>query len=129
MSARTPRVAVGTVEHAAAVTRFLSAAIGGDLTAFVDALDPDVVLTADGGGQVTAVRRPVHGADRVARFLRGTVRMIKPSERAQIISVNGAPGLGIFDGDELTTVVSLTISDDRISRVDIIRAPLKLPQR
>jgi RNA polymerase sigma-70 factor, ECF subfamily len=126
VSARAPRVQVGAPEHTAAVTRFLAAAAGGDLTALVAALDPDVVLTSDGGGQVSAARRPVRGADRVARFLRGLASMVQPGERVQVINVNGAPGLGVFSGDDVTTVVSLTISGDRISRVDIIRAPLKL---
>ncbi len=30
---------------------------------------PDVVLTADGGGKAKAARRPVVGADKVARLL------------------------------------------------------------
>lgn len=43
-----------------------------------------------------------------------------------MITVNGAPGLGVFDWDELTTVVSFTMNGTGISRVDAIRAPLKL---
>ena len=84
ISARAPRVTVGTAEHAAAVTRFLEAAIGGDLAALVGALDPDVVLTSDGGGQVSAARRPVHGADRVARLLLGLIGRIPPAAEVQV---------------------------------------------
>jgi RNA polymerase sigma-70 factor, ECF subfamily len=127
VSARAPRVQVSMAEHSTAVNQFLNAAAGGDLSALLAALDPDVVLTSDGGGQVTAARKPVHGAGKVARFLRGAVRFIDPAEQVRVITVNGAPGLGIFRDSELTTVVSFTTTDDRISRVDIIRAPLKLP--
>ncbi|MEQ4722218.1 RNA polymerase sigma factor SigJ [Nonomuraea sp. B19D2] len=128
INARAPRVTVGTIEHNVAVARFLQAAVGGDLAPLLEALDPDVILTSDGGGQVTAARRPVHGADNVARFLSGAIRMLKPSEHAKILNVNGTPGLGFFDGDSLTSVVSLTFLENRISRIDIIRAPSKLPR-
>jgi RNA polymerase sigma-70 factor (ECF subfamily) len=127
ISARAPRVTVGTAEHAAAVTRFLEAAIGGDLAALVGALDPDVVLTSDGGGQVSAARRPVHGADRVARLLLGLIGRIPPAAEVQVISVNGAIGLGVLSGGQLTTVASLTTASGRITRVDLVLAPGKLP--
>jgi RNA polymerase sigma-70 factor (ECF subfamily) len=126
INARAPRVEVSKAEHHAALIRFLNAAIGGDMSALLAALDPDVVLTSDGGGQVGAARRPVYGADRVARFMTGTVRFFKPTEVVRMITVNGAPGLGVFDGDDLTAVASFTMTGDRISRVDVIRAPLKL---
>jgi RNA polymerase sigma-70 factor (ECF subfamily) len=126
ISDRAPRVQVSKAEHHATVTRFLSAAIGGDMSGLLAALDPDVVLISDGGGQVSAARRPVYGADRVARFLTGTARFYKPTEEVRIISVNGATGLGLFDGDELTAVASFTMKGDRIGRIDVIRAPLKL---
>jgi hypothetical protein len=68
---RCPRANVGSAEHDAAVTAFLRAAAGGNLSALLTALDPDMVLTSDGGGQVPAARRRVHGANRVARFVLG----------------------------------------------------------
>jgi len=126
ITARAPRVQVSKAEHDAAVTRFLNAAIGGDMSALLATLDPDVVLISDGGGQVSAARRPVYGADRVARFLTGTARFYKPTEHVRMITVNGAAGLGLFDGDELTGVASFTMNGDRIGRIDVIRAPLKL---
>jgi len=128
VSARAPRVNVGSAEHDATVTAFLRAAAGGNLSALLTALDPDVVLTSDGGGQVSAARRPVRGADRVARFLLGLTAKIRPGEHVQVINVNGARGLGLFDNDGLTTVVSLTVAGDRITRVDLVRAPGKLPR-
>ena len=36
-----------------------------------------------------------------------------------VLNINRDPRLGIFDGDKLTGVVSLTTSDARITRVDI----------
>jgi len=68
----------------------------------------------------------MYRADRVARFMTGIVRFFKPTDVVRMITVNGAPGLGVFDGDDLTAVASFTMNRDRISRVDVIRAPLKL---
>ena len=42
------------------------------------------------------------------------------------VMVNGAPGLAVLEGDACDFVISLTLKGDRISRVDIIRAPDKL---
>jgi RNA polymerase sigma-70 factor (ECF subfamily) len=97
------------------------------MAALVGALDPDVVLTSDGGGQVSAARRPVHGADRVARLLLGLIGRIPPAAEVQVISVNGAIGLGVLSGGQLTTVASLTTASGRITRVDLVLAPGKLP--
>src|SRR5215210_2014770 len=49
--------------------RFLEAASNGDLEALMEVLSPGVTLVADGGGRALAPRRPLRGADKVARFL------------------------------------------------------------
>jgi RNA polymerase sigma-70 factor (ECF subfamily) len=123
-----PRLDVGAAEHDETVTAFLSAAAGGDLDALLATLDPDVVLTSDGGGQVSSARKPVYGADRVARFVLGIGTKLEPDEAIAIITVNGATGIGVHRGEVLTTVVSLTVVAGRVTRVDLVRAPEKLPR-
>ena len=108
------------------VTRFLDAASGGDLDGLASILDPSVVLTSDGGGAVTAARRPVHGAERVTRFLLGTASKISPSDDVKMIGVNGLGGVGLYRENALIGVISLTVVDELITRVDIVRAPSKL---
>src|SRR5690606_24019422 len=49
--------------------RFLAAADTGDMAGLMALLAPDVVWTTDSGGKATAARRPITGADRVARVL------------------------------------------------------------
>ena len=126
LAAEKPRLDVGSAEHDQAVVAFLAAAGGGDVHALVAALDPDVVLTSDGGGLVSAALRPVHGADSVARFVLGIAARQAFDEVLQIVSVNGATGLGVLRGDRLTNVMSLTVSAGKVVRVDIVRAPDKL---
>jgi RNA polymerase sigma-70 factor (ECF subfamily) len=127
VTAGAPRIDVSNAEHRATVSAFSRAAAEGDLDALVAVLDPDVTLTSDGGGQVTAARRPVHGADRVARFMIGVAHKIGPGQRVASILVNGAPGLAVLRNDEILAVAALTLANRRITRVDLVLAPHKLP--
>jgi RNA polymerase sigma factor (sigma-70 family) len=49
--------------------RFLEATSTGDLEGLMAILLPGVTLVADSGGKALAPRRPVHGAEKVVRFL------------------------------------------------------------
>ena len=126
VAAGTPRLEVDRATHEAVVAAFKHAAIGGDLPTLMTMLDPDVKLTSDGGGKVRAARRPVHGANRVARMLVGLAKLLGTDHQPSPVMVNSAPGLAVLEGDECDFVISLTLEGDRISRVDIIRAPDKL---
>lgn len=80
---------------------FLAACTGGDIRPLLALLAPDVVLVADGGGVVSAARRPVEGADNVARFVLGIVRKYAEAvAKGQDLGievvpdgVNGAPAI------------------------------------
>ncbi len=109
------------------VEAFASAAASGDLAALIRVLDPDVVLVSDGGGLVTSARRPVIGADRVARFLRGILAKEQPGDVIDRVVVNGALGFAVYQQGQLVTVVSVTAAAGRVTRLDLIRAPGKLP--
>lgn len=106
----------------------MSAAVGGSLLNLVAVLDPNVVLTSDGGGVVTSARRPVLGADRVARFVLGIASRIDPDEEVDVMLVNGDPGIVVRRAGVVSSVLSLTVSDGQVSRIDIVRAPAKLPR-
>jgi RNA polymerase sigma-70 factor (ECF subfamily) len=74
----------------------------------LDVLAPDVVLVADGGGEVAAVRRPVVGRDRVATLL-SRFRTIAPDAVVGTVWLNGAPAGRIDLAGELDTAVSLVV--------------------
>ena len=109
------------------VEAFASAAASGDLVALIGVLDPDVVLVSDGGGLVTSARRPVLGADRVARFLLGILAREQPGDAIDRVVVNGALGFAVYQQGQLVTIVSVTAAAGRVTRLDLIRAPGKLP--
>ncbi|MFD0692378.1 hypothetical protein [Actinomadura fibrosa] len=56
----------------------------------MEVLAPDVTLWSDGGGKVTAARRPLHGPDQVARWMLGV--MAKP--QSADITLRPAPTNG-----------------------------------
>jgi RNA polymerase sigma-70 factor (TIGR02957 family) len=124
VAARRPRVPVSTTEQRLVVERFLAAIRGGDLQHLLDVLAPDVVIVADGGGLVPAVRRPVEGATRVAKLLLQGLRSAAPDVR--VTWLNGSPGLLIDAGGQVDTAVSLTVDGGRITRIYAIRNPHKL---
>ncbi len=126
---RASRPAADPAEHRRVVDAFAAAASSGDLAALVAVLDPDVVLVSDGGGVVTSARRPVHGADRVARFLLGVLAKAQPGDRAEEVLVNGHPGFAFYQAGRLVTVASVTVTGGRVSRLDLVRAPGKLPHQ
>jgi hypothetical protein len=125
VAARRPRIQVDRAEHQQVVDRFLAALRTGDLQVLLDVLAPDVVLVADGGGEVAAVRRPVVGRDRVATLL-SRFRTILPDAVVGTVWLNGAPAGRIDLAGEIDTAISLVIADGRIIRIYAIRNPHKL---
>jgi RNA polymerase sigma-70 factor (ECF subfamily) len=113
-------------EHDEVVRAFSAAARTGDLAALIAVLDPDVVLRSDGGGTVTAARNPVFGADRVARFLLGT--LAKGGPAVEVLEQQTGDGLGfvIWEEGRISGVVSLAVEAGAVSDVWIVLNPAKL---
>jgi RNA polymerase sigma-70 factor (ECF subfamily) len=125
---QSPWPSTDAAEHRRVVEAFASAATSGDLAALIRVLDPDVVLVSDGGGLVTSARKPVLGADRVARFLLGVLAKEQPGDVIDRVVVNGAPGFAVYRQGELVTIASVTVAAGRVTRLDLVRAPGKLPR-
>ncbi|MEJ7704984.1 MAG: RNA polymerase sigma factor SigJ [Geodermatophilaceae bacterium] len=69
-----------------------TALFAGDIDRLARLLAPAVVLTSDGAGEVTAARRPVVGAAKVAGFLTGLVARYGQGASVAPVLVNGDPG-------------------------------------
>jgi RNA polymerase sigma-70 factor (ECF subfamily) len=128
VAAGAPRVDAETVEHRRAVDAFVRAVGHGDLRGLLAVLDPDVLLTTDGGGMLGVARRPVLGADRVGRFLVGVRRKMAAGERIAPLTVNGGPGFAVLTGNATRFVCAFTLHDGLVKRVDFVVAPAKLPR-
>jgi RNA polymerase sigma-70 factor (ECF subfamily) len=123
VAARRPRMQVDRAQQQTAVDTFLAAVYTGDLQKLVEVLAPDVMLTADGGGVVQAVRKPITGARAVAAFLARASSI--PDLVVTPTWLNGLPGIRI-DAAGSTTAVSLVVEDGRITRIYAMRNPHKL---
>ena len=124
VAARRPRMLVSTTEQQEAVDRFLAAVRHGDLQGLLDVLAPDVVAVADGGGLVTAARRPIEGAERVAGLLIRALRSV--DFEAVAVWLNGSPACRFDAADGLNAAVSVAVEDGRITRIYVIANPHKL---
>jgi RNA polymerase sigma-70 factor (TIGR02957 family) len=127
VSARRPRVRVVGSEHEVVLDRFVVALNTGDIQGLMDVLAPDVVSVADGGGKVRgAARRPIIGADRLARYLVGGLAKVDGELVASATWVNGQLGIRVEQDGRLVAVTSLTVENGRITRVYSIANPDKL---
>jgi RNA polymerase sigma-70 factor, ECF subfamily len=119
---------VDPAENARITAEFMAAAAGGDVQAVMSMLAPDVVWTADSGGKASAARRPVVGADKVARAVVGLVSrgLQLPDVRVELAVCNAAPALVIYAGDRLEAVFTVEILDGKITNLYAMRNPDKL---
>jgi RNA polymerase sigma-70 factor, ECF subfamily len=106
--------------------QFFATAATGDVEGLVAMLAPDVVWTADSAGKVSAARRPVAGAERVARLVVGLIRLAGESGRIEPTTYNNAPALNLYLGEHFEGVVTVEISDGKISHFYAMRNPEKL---
>lgn len=125
---RDRRAGMATREQHDAVARaFLEASATGELDRLIALLDPDVVLRSDGGGKMSAARRPVVGPDRVARFLLGIPHLNPGIELTATETPDGIALLATLNG-RTDSVVSFAVAHDRITEIFIVRNPDKLTQ-
>lgn len=106
--------------------RFLAAASTGDIDGLLELLAPDVVWTADSDGKRSAARRPVSGADRVAKLVTGLIRVGGAAGRLEPAMFNNAPALKLYLGDSFEGVITIEVVDGRITHFYAVRNPEKL---
>lgn len=107
-------------------TRFLVAAATGDIAGLMAMLAPDVVFTADSDGKVSAARRPVLGADKVARLVAGLMSRVDPRYRVEMAMYNSAPAAIVYRDGQPDGVFLIEVVDGRITHVYAVRNPQKL---
>ncbi|MFJ9681061.1 RNA polymerase sigma-70 factor [Streptomyces sp. NPDC101194] len=126
VDARRPRAAVSANETRAALESFRRALETGDLQGLLDVLAPEVVLMSDGGGVKQAARRPVVGADKVARFIIGGSGKATGVLTVGPTVVNGNPALVLRLDGEIDGVLAPRVENARITGLYYVRNPAKL---
>ena len=127
VEARQPRQLVSEERHREITERFMAAAGGGDITSLLEVLSPDVVLVTDGGGIRQAALRPIHGAEKVLRWLSGVLGKPESTQlEFELRPVNGELAIVATTEDGIDGVIFVTVEDDRITALHGIRNPEKL---
>jgi RNA polymerase sigma-70 factor, ECF subfamily len=108
--------------------QFLTAAATGDMEGLMSMLAPDAIWTADSGGKASAARRPVVGADKVAKAIIGIFRLGQKLPNVQIETAvyNSAPAVVVYSGDHLEGVFLVEVTDGKITHFYAMRNPDKL---
>ncbi|MBI5256978.1 MAG: RNA polymerase sigma factor SigJ [Burkholderiales bacterium] len=128
-----PRFELPPTQAQALLQAFAQAVTSGRVDALAEVLADDVVFLSDGGGQVAAVPRPLHGAVQVAKALLGFARQwdlqrhpVRPAR------INGLPGIVLYDEQgRAVQTVALALAPGagggpRVEAVYVMRNPDKL---
>jgi RNA polymerase sigma-70 factor, ECF subfamily len=124
-AAATPaRFAPEAPEQRLVVDRFIAACAGGDLTALMEALDPDVVGQVDLGARAGSGRIN-RGRERVGFILS---RLFGPGSGRTLVSspIGGEAAVLVFQRRTLVGLLILEIDDRRIRHIDAIADPAQL---
>jgi RNA polymerase sigma-70 factor (ECF subfamily) len=126
-----PRL-TGTAQSRRAIAeRFARAFSSGDASELTALLTTGVGMWSDGGGKATAARVPLIGRERVLNFLVGLHRTAENAGLLQdasltIEDVNSEPALILRLAGHLESIFVLSIDEDAISGIRVVRNPDKL---
>jgi RNA polymerase sigma-70 factor (ECF subfamily) len=144
VQARRPRFRSDPQTRRQVAERFMTACATGNVDALMAVLAPDVTLVADGGGRARSPRVPLHGADKIVRFLQaisrpentakflasiglGDVARDAAGQRGvRVAEVNGAPAFLAVVGDRVVTVLTVEVVGDRVQTIHLVANPEKL---
>ena len=123
-----PRFDASREQRDEVARRFFYAVSGGDINGLLELLAPDVVMVGDGGGKGRALTEPMHGPERIARFLLGLFRRAgKDGTHVVPAVVNGQPGAVAYDArGRVASVFVLDIADGVVQTVRSVVNPDKL---
>jgi RNA polymerase sigma factor (sigma-70 family) len=105
------------------VEAFLAASKAGDMNALLAVLDPDVTRHADPCALPPGAETEIHGAPAVAK---GTLAYSFLARFARVAIVNGTVGLIVVLRRRLAVALSLKITKDKITAIDVIADPERL---
>ncbi|HEY1853282.1 MAG TPA: RNA polymerase sigma factor SigJ [Solirubrobacterales bacterium] len=123
---------VGEEERRRLASAFMGAVLSGDIDQIRDQLAADAIMYSDGGGVVTAARRPIYGAEKIARFFVGIQRKDDhPTDlEFTLVDVNGDPGVRIESAAEgFVNVTAVEVGEGGVQAVRIFANPERFGPR
>jgi RNA polymerase sigma-70 factor (ECF subfamily) len=126
----TRRRPVTEEEQQGLANAFLLASVSGDVEQIRELLAADAIMYTDGGGVVTAARKPIYGADKIARFMVGVQRKDAFPEDPVFtrVLVNGDPGVRMDSETQgFLSIVAIEIGEGAIQCVRFFNNPERFP--
>lgn len=126
----TRRQPVDEEERQRLADAFLLAAVAGDVEQIRELLAADAILYTDGGGVVTAARKPIYGADKIARFMVGVQRKdAYPGDPVFTrVLVNGDPGVRMdSEADGFLSIAAVEVAEGAIQSIRFFNNPERFP--
>lgn len=96
-----------------------------DIEKVFEFLHKEVVLWSDGGGKVAAALKPIHGAEKVAQFLKNIAQLAQ-DVRLEARTINGQPGIFAYVDGQLSSVMVFEFSESKVSELLVMRNPDKI---
>ena len=123
-----PRFPASQEEGHRLAVAFHEAAASGDLHTLTQLLAKDAVLYTDGGGKRAAAFNPIHGADKILRFLAGVSRKNSALQTMQVRAaiINGLAGFVMSEADGSVSTMAFECSAGRIAAIYVVRNSEKL---
>jgi RNA polymerase sigma-70 factor (ECF subfamily) len=113
-------------EHRQLVEKFAAAAYAADEQTLLNLFSPDIAVVSDGGGKITAARKIVRGVAKVMRLFTIAFAAIRDHISAEIIEINGEPGVVEYYDGEPFAATTLSIEDGKIVGLYRVMNPDKL---
>lgn len=98
----------------------------GDVQGVLNLLAEDVIWWSDGGGKAPAARRPIKGAQTVAKFLFNLMKMAPEDLVIRRTVINGRPGLILYTNDKVFNTITVEVVNGRIASFWAVLNPEKL---
>lgn len=111
-------------------TAFMAAAVAGDLDGIRELLAADAIMYTDGGGVVTAARKPIYGAEKIARF------MVRVQDKAAFpvdpiytrVLVNGDPGVRMDSASQgFLSIIAVEVAEGAVQSIRFFNNPERFP--
>ncbi|QWF78804.1 sigma-70 family RNA polymerase sigma factor [Amycolatopsis sp. CA-230715] len=115
--------AADLAQHRLVIDAFLAASRGGDLTALLEVLAPDVVRRADPAALPPGRSTIARGSRVVAEE---TVGFGRRSRFAETALVNGSVGVVVAPAGRLALALTVTVEGNRITAYEVIASPERL---
>lgn len=130
LNAERLRFPVSRPQQEQITAQFSEASTSGNLQDLLLLFAKDVTFLSDGGGQVIAAIKPIHGARKVARMFLAIRRkwLTDVNLVSHLVEINGEPGIIQYLGGHIHSAMTLKIVDGRIQSIYSVRNPDKLKQ-